>query len=341
MSLSANTAVRMADRRRYLADNRHRLTIDADVHPTDRAALPNDIKEQIKTDPNYFHGRPILSENLLATMTRAHVDMALCWQNPAMLSYGDDPAENAARLTAANDRIAALADTHPTRVIPGGWTDPKALGVQAACRLAEHCVLNLAMPVVKMNPAQNAYPIDSDMVIEVVDVIVGLGAVPAFHFGADTPFTPTEGLVKIAERHPDHPVIAVHMGGGGGHFVVSEDTYQSARAAGLSHPNIFYPISAKRDAHLVSDLITYAEAGPPFCHNLALATDTPYCDMTWVMGGWRATLDALASGANQGDPRLAANPDLFDGEMIQAIRGGNFANLMIAAYDRILAGLDL
>ncbi len=337
MILPKNTAARMNDRRQYLRDNRQRLTIDADVHPTDRAALPPDVAHRIESDPNYFHGRPVLSEDLLATMDRAGVDMALCWQNPAMLPYGNDEGENAARLAGANDRIGALANAHPDRVIPAGWTDPKALGVQAACRLAEHCVRDLAMPVVKMNPAQNAYPIDSDMVMEVVDTIVDLGAVPAFHFGADTPYTPTSGLVEVAGRHPNHPVIAVHMGGGGGHFVDSEETYQTARTAGLEHPNIFYPISAKRDAHLVSDLVTYADAGPPFCNNLALATDTPYCDMTWIMGGWSATFDALSDGASHGDPRLAARPDLFDARMIQGFRGRNMADLVVAAYDRILS----
>lgn len=339
MTRTADLAAKIASRRRFLDDNKDRLTIDADVHPTDRAALPEDVARWIDSDPNYFHGRPILSENLLAAMDRAGIDMALCWQNPAMLPYGDDKGENDARLTGANDRIAALADAHPTRVIPAGWTDPKALGVDAASRLAEHCVRDLAMPVVKMNPAQNAYPIDSEMVMQVVDVIVGLGAIAAFHFGADTEFTPTEGLVKVAERHPDHPVIAVHMGGGGGHFVEAEETYLTARAAGLAHPNIFYPISAKRDAHIVSDLIAYADAGPPFSHNLALATDTPYCDMTWTMGGWRALLDALADGAKFPDPRLAARPGLFDPEMVQGIKGGNMARLVIRAYDRLLEAM--
>ena len=256
--------------------------------------------------------------------------MALCWQNPAMLPYGDDRSENAARLGEANARIAALADAHPEQVIPAGWTDPKALGVDDAVALADRFVAEFAMPVVKMNPAQNAYPIDSEMVMAVVDAIVATGAVPAFHFGADTGFTPTEGLVAVAERHPQHPVIAVHMGEGGGHFVESEPTYLSARAAGLAHPNIFYAISAKRDAHLVSDLVAYGEAGPPFSGNLAMATDTPYCDTVWTMGAWRALLAALADGY------AGVPPGLFDAEMAQGIMGRNVADLLIAAYGRIL-----
>lgn len=177
----------IALRRRYLEDHRDQLVIDADVHPTDRAALPAAMARRLASDPNYFHGRPLLEDELILRLDQAGIDMALCWQNPATLPYGDDEAQNAQRLTAANDRIAALAARHPTRVIPAGWTDPKALGVDRAIALAHHCVRDLAMPVVKMNPAQNAYPIDSEMVMAVVDEIVALGAVPAFHFGADTP----------------------------------------------------------------------------------------------------------------------------------------------------------
>lgn len=334
--LTAQTIARMTARRQHLVANGPHLVIDGDVHPTDRAALPDRIAARLGADPNYFHGRPLLSDELTRRMDIAGIDMALCWQNPAMLDPGGDQDENHARLLGANQRIAALADHLPLRVIPAGWTDPKALGVGHAVALAQRCVTEFAMPVVKMNPAQNAYPIDDPMVLEVVDAIVELGAVPAFHFGADTPFTPTEGLVTVAKRHPQHPIIAVHMGGGGGHFVESEATYLSIREAGLAHPNLFFPISAKRDAHLASDLITYAAAGAPFAHNIAMATDTPYCDMSWTMGAWRALLAALASGGDYPDPRLAADPGLFDEAMVARIMGGNLADLIATAYGRIL-----
>lgn len=105
----------------------------------------------------------------------------------------------------------------------------------------------------------------------------------------------------------------------------------------LAHPNLFFPISAKRDAHLASDLVTYAAAGAPYAQNIALATDTPYCDMTWTMGAWRALLSALAQGETYPDPRLADNPTLFDASMVKGIMGGNLAKLIAAAYARILA----
>lgn len=336
MPITSNAAARLARQADFLRRNASRLVIDADVHPTGRDALPAAVRERIDSDANYYHGRPLLSEHLLARMDQAGIDMALCWQNPAVLEYGDDPAENAAKLAAANARIAALADLYPERVIPAGWTDPKALGVEQAVALAGRCVEEFGMAVVKMNPAQNQYPIDSDEVAHVVDAIVALGAVPAFHFGSDTPFTPADGLARIAQRHPESPVIGVHMGGGGGHFVEAEPTYQAARRIGLENPNIFFILSAKRDAHIASALITYAAAGAPFSRNLGVGSDAPYGDMVWNYGAFRALFAALRDGRTHGDPRLAARPDLFDDEMISGFMGGNLGRLVAEACERIL-----
>ena len=341
MQSGTSALARIRARLDWLRENRDSLVIDAHVHPSDREVLPADHAARIE-DPNYYHGRPLLGENLIAKMDQAGVDMALCWQNPAVLAYGDDKQENAAALTGANARISRLAEAHPTRVIPAGWTDPKALGVARAIELARRCVGEFAMPVVKMNPAQNAYPIDDPMVLETVDAIVGLGAVPAFHFGSDTEYTPVEGLKVVAARHPDHPVIGVHMGGGGGHFVEAEAIYQAARQAGLDCPNIFYALSAKRDVHIESALITYAAAGEPYMHNIAVASDAPYGDMIWNFGGFRALFAALQDGAGYGDPRLTADPGLFSDDMVQNFMGRNLADLVIAADLRILdlAGQD-
>ncbi|MHA3979457.1 amidohydrolase family protein [Halovulum sp. GXIMD14794] len=333
MALTDTARARIQARRDYLMEHGSRLVIDGDVHPTDADALPPEMAERMARDPDYFHGRALLSERLVPQLDQAGVDMALCWQNPATLPYSGDKADNARRLREANARISALAERHPTRVIPAGWTDPKALGTEAAVALARTCVEEFAMPVVKMNPAQNAYPIDDPMVMEVVDEIVSLGAVPAFHFGADTGFTPTEGLATVAARHPEHPVIGVHMGGGGGHFVESEETYQSARKLGLAQPNVFYVLSAKRDAHMESDLIAYADAGAA---RLAVASDAPYGGIAWNFGGFRTLFARLSDGAAHGDPRLAARPGLFDEAMIAGFMGGNLAALIAEADARLL-----
>jgi predicted TIM-barrel fold metal-dependent hydrolase len=340
MRLSEGARAVVERRLRHLEDVRDRVVIDGDTHPSDPNLYPPDIRDRVATDPNYYHGRPVSGPELLAEMDQAGVDMALSWQNPAVLRYGQDTRANFEGLKAANRYIADLAEAHPDRIIPAGWTDPKALGLGPAVELARICVEEWGFPIVKMNPAQNAYRIDSEVVLKVVDAIVELGALPAFHFGADTEFTPTEGLEAVASRHPDHPVIGVHMGGGGSHYVHGEATYLGARDLGLRRPNVFYVLSAKRDTHIESDLITYLMAGDPFRRNIAVASDIPYGRITWNFGGYRGLFAALKDGHRHGDPRLKANPSLFDDAAVQGFMGTNLADLVIAADRRLLARSD-
>jgi predicted TIM-barrel fold metal-dependent hydrolase len=321
----------------FLEAHADRLVVDGDTHITALDRLAPELAGRVAANPNYFHGRPIPVEELLWEMDRADVDLALSWQNPSATPYGDDEEANFEALLAANRYIHQAARRHPVRIIPAGWTDPKALGVERACRLAGICVGEFGFGVVKMNPAQNRYPIDSDMVLEVVDTIVGLGAVPAFHYGADTPFTPAEGLARVAARHPDHPVIGVHMGGGGAAFVEADELYQRSRALGLEHPNLHFVLSAKRDTHIESDLITYRLAGPPFAHNLSFGSDAPYGRVSWNFGGARAMLASLAEGRDHPDPRLRARPGLFDDDARTDLLGRNLVHLLIATDRRLLA----
>jgi predicted TIM-barrel fold metal-dependent hydrolase len=335
VAVSEDTRARMRVRAAYLRRAGSELVLDADVHPTDIANLDDAMLRRLESEPGYFHGKPLLAGDLVSVMDRAGVDVALCWHNPSTLAYGEDRGVNAAGLRRSNVAIARLADAHPDRVVPAGWTDPKALGVDNAVELARFCVEQLAMPIVKMNPAQNGYPIDDPMVFRVVEAILELGAVPAFHFGADTPFTPPAGLRRVAEFCGDLPVIAVHMGGGGGHFVEAEPVYQQARRLGLAHPNIFFVLSAIRDTHIESALIAYALAGEPFAGNLGIGSDAPYGIMSWTFGGFRAMLDDLSMPGHR-DPRLNDKPAMFGAGMARRLMGGNAAALIADAYERIL-----
>jgi predicted TIM-barrel fold metal-dependent hydrolase len=335
MSLSEAAARVVAERLRHLESVRDHVVIDGDTHPSDPATYSEALRECLRQQPNYWQGRPISAAELVHDMDIARVDMALCWQNPAILRYGDDQARNFDLLLAANQAIAGIATRYPTRIIPAGWTDPKALGVEPAGELARICVEEWGFPIVKMNPAQNAYQIDDPMVATLVDRIVALGAVPAFHFGADTPFTPASGLRHIALLHPDHPVIGVHMGGGGAGYMEADALYTAARELGLECPNVFYLLSAKRDVHIECDLIAFRAAGAPWRHNLAVASDAPYGRVCWNFGGFRAMFDALAKAEGHSDPRLKANPDLFDEETVRDFMGRNLADLAIAAYRRL------
>lgn len=132
---------------------------------------------------------------------------------PAVTAYGDSKRDNYASLLAANTYIADSSVNYPTKIIPAGWTDPKALGLELASDMVKQCIEQFRFPIVKLNPAQNEYPIDSDEVIKIVEIIVSYGAIPAFHYGADTEYTSAEGLEHIASHFNNTPLIAVHMGG--------------------------------------------------------------------------------------------------------------------------------
>ena len=320
----------------FLKGNKDVLTIDADTHISDTANLPEPLKQQFLESDNYYHGKPISAEDLIAEMRMAGVNMCLSWQNPAVTLYGADREQNFDTLLKANQYLFDMDAKYPNRFIPGGWTDPKNLGEDLAIKMAEICVKELGFLFVKMNPAQNEYPIDSDAVVTVFNKIIELGGIPAFHFGGDTPYTKAEGFEKLALLHPAHPVVGIHMGGGGPSYMEGEIHYQKAREIGLKNPNIKFIQSAKRDTHIESDFITYQLAGEPFSKNIFCASDAPYGRQTWNFGGFRLMFESLKDGANHTDKRLQQNPTLFSDQVVQNYMGRNFAEFTVEWYERLL-----
>jgi len=336
MALTEVAQAHLARRLAHIERVRDRVVMDGDTHPSDLALIPPEMRSRMQADPGYFHMRPITGPELLAELDMSCVDMALSWQNPACTPYGDDPRENFRILLAANRYCTELAREHPTRIVNAGWTDPRALGLDGAIELARILVEEFGCSIVKMNPGQNAYPIDSAEVLATVDAIVALGAVPAFHFGGDTPYTPPDGLETVAARHPDHPVIGVHMGGGGSLFPAGDATYLGARALGLRQRNVFYVLSAIRDTHVESNLIAYALAEPSALGNIAMGSDAPYGRVSWNYGGIRQMFASLGDPRHP-DPRLRGRPGLFDEAAVRGVMGRNLADLLIAADRRVLA----
>jgi predicted TIM-barrel fold metal-dependent hydrolase len=313
-----------------LAQRRGNLVIDADCHVTDTARYPP------RSESGYYHGRPISAEDLITEMDMAGVDMANIWQNPAATNYPGGEDENADSLLAANRYVFDSGARFPDRFITSGWTDPRACGVSHACRIAEICVREFGFVVVKMNPAQNRFPIDSPEVRVVLERIIELGAIPAFHYGADSPFTPAQGLENLMLDFPDQPFIAVHMGGGGAGYVEAENLYHASRELGFRRPNLRYILSAKRDTHIEEALISYQMRGAPFTHNLFCASDAPYGRMTWNFGGFRTMFQSLLNGSQHTDSRLRTEPKLFTPEAVDGYMGRNFADLILAGCDRLI-----
>ncbi len=332
----SNHARSLLEQRSSILQKHFGAAIDADVHLSDPEQLPAALAERVQSAPDYFHGRPIGLAQLLGELDLAGVHGALCWQNPSATEYGDDPVENHRRLLDANRYVAFAADEEPERILPAGWTDPKALGVEGAVALVDALVSELGFPIVKLNPAQNAFPIDGHDSLTVVRRILAWGAVPAFHYGADTPYTPASGLEAVAELCDPQPVIAVHMGGGGASYTAAEELYHETRALGLRRKNIHFILSSRRDSHTVSDLIAFQEAGNPSCANLSWGSDAPYGSIPWNFGGIEALLRAMRH-RNFPDPRIQDNPALFDDEAVRDYLGGNIARLYGEACSSVLA----
>jgi predicted TIM-barrel fold metal-dependent hydrolase len=320
----------------HLETNAHRLVIDADTHATDPASLPVEARRRCEEGGDYYHGRPVSAEDLIREMDGAGVDMALTWQNPLATAYSGELEQNTRALEAANRYVRDTARRYPDRFIPAGWVDPKGCGLENALAMVKLLVEEFGFFIVKLNPAQNRFPIDGPEVAAVVDRIVQLGATPAFHFGADTPYTPAEGLRRVAQRHAGHPVLAVHMGGGGASYGAAEQLYADARRLGLECPNVHYVFSAKRETHIESDLIAYQLAGEPFCGHLFCGSDAPFGRIAWNFGGYRAMFRGLIDGAGHTDARVRARRGLFTPEAARNYMGGNFARFAAAGCRGLL-----
>lgn len=335
--MNDSTSKYLADMAAKLEASAGQLTIDGDAHVTDVEGLRRSGNADSRLDNgDYFHGKPISAQDLIAEMSMAGVDMALIWQNPATTIYGTDLDRNAESLLAANEHIQQAAKRYPERFIPAGWVDPKHCGVPNTLAMVDTLVREFGFVIVKMNPAQNGYPIDSPDVMTVVDRIVGLGAVPAFHVGADSPYTPAEGLRRVAERHPNESVVAVHMGGGGASYLAAEGLYHDIRSLGLQRPNIRYVLSSIRDTYIEEAFITYQLAGEPFCHNLFCGSDAPYGRVSWNFGGFHAMLQTLMDSERHPSSRVRNHPGLFTPQIAQNYLGGNLARFLAASYRRLL-----
>ena len=143
-------------------------------------------------------------EDLVASMKKNNVDYSLCWLYP----HGVD------NVSESNDYVgeAAAMDQH---LIPFGWVNIRE-GHDKALKDAAICFDELHCRGIKINGAQNDYPIDLPDCLEVASIISSHNGMVAFHIGADSPDnTSPKRASVIAEAYPDMPVLMVHMGGAG------------------------------------------------------------------------------------------------------------------------------
>jgi predicted TIM-barrel fold metal-dependent hydrolase len=149
-------------------------------------------------------GNRISDDELLRRMDRAGVQAALAWLQPAYFRDVQD----------GNRYVYEAMRRHPERIIGFGWVDPH-FGLTKGLEEVKRCLEEYGFVGVKLNGAQNDFPIDDETVsLPLIEAIAKSGRLLAFHIGADSienthPFR----LAKIARRFPETTILAVHMGG--------------------------------------------------------------------------------------------------------------------------------
>jgi predicted TIM-barrel fold metal-dependent hydrolase len=249
------------------------MIIDADVHIS-----PFEL------------GNSIHTMELIHRMDRSHVDKALTWLQPP---YFPD-------IVKGNKYVYQATQDHPDRILGFGWTDPHH-GIQSAIEEARRCVEEYGFYGVKLNGAQNSYYIDNeDFAIPVIEAIVKMNTILAFHVGTDA-FEATHPfrLAKIARRYPETQILMVHMGG-----VAHHDLSNAAIEIAQECPNITLIGSAVQATKILKAVKTLG-AG-----RVCFGSDTPFALMHVEIAKYNALLDGEVTPAEK-----------------ELILGGNIAGL--------------
>lgn len=137
-------------------------------------------------------------------MDAAGIDRALCWLLPQGV---EDVSESNRYLYSSSKKYA--------KMLPFGWANIRE-GIDKALFDAQQCIEEFGFCGVKLNGAQNEYPIDSLDAMRVAGEVARLGGILAYHIGADAPdYTSPERAAKVAKAFPGMKILMVHMGGAG------------------------------------------------------------------------------------------------------------------------------
>ncbi|NLS78437.1 MAG: amidohydrolase family protein [Chloroflexi bacterium] len=223
------------------------MIIDADCHISSRQA-----PGQMGVD------------DLLRQMDALGVDRAVCWP---MVAYDREMASDMRT-------IYDGAQRHPDRVIPFGGVNPK-LGLQEAQDELKRCIEVYGVKGVKLNGARDGYYIDDPKLsLPLVDMIAEAGIALAFHCGSnDFERTHPYRIAKISRRHPDLPIMIVHMGGSG-RPSITDAVIDLAR----EHPT-WYLIDSEADYRQVLAAVQALGAD-----RICYGSDTPFCPMRFEFG---------------------------------------------------------
>jgi len=204
-------------------------------------------------------GLNIHAEELIRRMDYSRVDKALTWLQPAYFPDVD----------VGNALVYETAQKYPDRILGFGWADPH-FGLDAAKDQIKRCVEEYGFYGVKLNGAQNNFYIDSeDMALPLIEEIAKTGTILAFHIGTDFfenthPFR----LAKVANRFPETPILAVHMGG-----IAFHDLSDACIEAAQECPNITLVGSGVRAVNILKAIKILG------ADRVCFGSDTPFAMM--------------------------------------------------------------
>ena len=133
-----------------------------------------------------------------------------------------------------NAELLAVWRQLPERVIPLYWINAN-LG-PAACDDLEHYLRDVGFAGVKMQPLFDAFTADSPLVDPIMEIAKQYRK-PVFIHCGHPPFSLPWQIGLLAERHPEVPIVMVHMGHGHGVYIDASITM--AR----KFPNLFLEVS--------------------------------------------------------------------------------------------------
>lgn len=203
-------------------------------------------------------------------LSAAGVTRAVCWLTP----HGVDDVSD------SNRYIHESSKKYP-RFVPFGWANVTE-GLEKSIDEVKKCMEEYGFRGVKINGAQNYYPIDDIPTMKVCEEIAKRGGVIAFHIGSDEPvMTSPFRAAVVANEFPDTHIVMIHMGGASS---TDENKSRSVIDVAKLCPNMVLIGSAIRakDVKVAID-----ELGPD---RVMFGSDTPFFSLQDCLADYDAML---------------------------------------------------
>ena len=131
-----------------------------------------------------------------------------------------------------NDAVLSAFREAPDLIVPIAWVTPADPGVLDEIRLR----IDQGFRAIKLHPLFDAYSADDEIVDPVIDLAGALG-VPVFIHSGHPPYSLPWQIGWLAERHPDVPIVLLHMGHAHGVYV------DAALKVARRYPNLYLETS--------------------------------------------------------------------------------------------------